>query len=202
MQFLTHTLDVFHSQFLVPAESTSTTIQPSMTSTASLITISTTKSTLQPTPIQAGLSPVYSHTNTNPHTTGIIAGAIVAAIFVLVIISTAIFVVVVLIARRKPKKQVNQDSDMIGNLAYETSQRSDTPRYSDYHAYDYPQLYPQLLSPSEEGKVIDTQEAKASTETRPCTTYIMNMAAQRNEAYGTSLNSSLDKLEYSYVQYC
>ena len=169
---------------LVPAESTSS-VQPSTTSTPSPVTISTTQPTLQPTPIQAGLSPVYSDSNLNPHTRGIIAGAVAAAFFVVVTIGTAIIVVAVLIARRKPKKQVNQESYMIGNLAYETSQTSETPRYSDYHAYDYPQPY---LQSSEEGKTIDAQAAKPSTEARPCTTYIMNMAAQRNEAYGTSLN--------------
>ena len=172
-----------------------------MTSTPSLITISTTNSTIQPTPIQAGLSPVYSDSNPNPHTTGIIAGAVAAAILVVAITGTAIAVIAAIIACKKPKNQVNHDSYMIGNLAYETSQPSETPRYSDYHAYDYPQPYLQLRTCSEEGKTIDTQKAKASTEARPCTTYIMNMAAQRNEAYGASLNSSLDKLEYSYVQY-
>ena len=172
-----------------------------MISTPSLITISTTKPTLQPTPIQAGLSPVYSDSNLNPHTTGIIAGAVAAVILLVAITGTVLAVVAVVIARRKAKKPVNHDSYMIGNLAYETSQPSETPRYSDYHAYDYPQPYLQLLSPNEEGKTIDDQKAKASTEARPYTTYIMNMATQRNEAYGTSLNSSLDKLEYSYVQY-
>ena len=174
-----------------------------MTDTPSLITIRTTKPTLQPTPIQAGLSPVYSDSNLNPHTAGIIAGAVAAVILVVAITGTVFAVVAVVIARRKAKKPANHDSYMIGNLAYETShgQPSETPRYSDYHAYDYSQPYLQLLSPNEEGKTIDDQKAKASTEARPCTTYIMNMAAQRNEAYGTSLNSSLDKLEYSYVQY-
>ena len=112
--------------------------------------------------------------------------------------------IAVIIARKKAKNQVNHDNYMVGNLAYETSQTSDTPRYSDYHVYDYPQQYLQLVSPSEEGKTTDAQKATVSSSTkgvRPSTTYIMNMATQRNEAYGASLNSSLGKLEYSYIQY-
>ena len=144
---------------------------------------------------------MYSNSNPNPHTIGIITGCVITAILLVTITGTIIAVVAAVIARKKPKNQVNHDSYMIGNLTYETSLPNETPRYSEYHAYDYPQTYLQLLSPSDEGKTINTQKAKGITEARPCTMYIMNMAAQRNEAYGASLNSSLDKLEYSYVQY-
>ena len=184
-----------------------TAIQSSITGNTvsnSLVKVGT-KPTLQPTPIQAGLSPVNSDSNLNLHTTEIISGAVAAAFLVVVITGIIIAgVIAVIIAHKKAKNQVSHDNYMVGNLAYETSQTSDTPRYSDYHVYDYPQQYLQLVSPSEEGKTTDAQKATVSSSTkgvRPSTTYIMNMATQRNEAYGASLNSSLDKLEYSYIQY-
>ena len=191
--------------FSVPVEPTSslvyTTIQPSMASTTAVI--KGTESILQPTPIQAGLSPVHSNSNLNPRTTGIITGSVIAAILVVVIIGTVIVAIAANFVRRKPKKQVDHDSYMIDNLAYETSLPNPTTRYSEYHTYEYPRPYLQLLGPDED-KTTDAQKAKVTTSTtegRPCTTYIMNMAAQRNEAYGASLNDSLDKLEYSYVKY-
>ena len=143
-----------------------------------------------------------------PHSTSITTAAVLASISV-VIAGAALIVVIAIIIYRKPsRRHLGRNDSMVSNAVYgttpvhipesmvATSRRGDT--------YDYPRFGLRLLK-SIRGKkpsaVHNNTTVAAVSEgiDEPGNVYAMDFSS--NEAYGTSLSSTEDDFEYSYVRY-
>lgn len=154
-----------------------------------------------PTPqVQSSLTYVNSY----PNTIGIIVGVILVVV-VVVTLTTVIVVLAIRTIRKKNKKYLNRGASMIGNAAYNgTTFENLNARYSTHTGgtYEYAKHGVQNGHKNTEvhaAAAMTINELEASC--RPSTVYIMSMAAQRNEAYGTAQTNDYEDMEYSYIRY-
>ena len=155
---------------------------------------------LQPTPTQV--------TSTNqvpvPQSAGTITGAVLAPLFIIVIIGAAVVVAIGVIIYRKPRRRhLRRNDSMINNAVYGTTPENMAATSRRGDTYDYPRFGLRLLK-SIRGKkpsAVHNNITVAANGDEPGNIYTMDFSSQQNEAYGASFSSIEDDFEYSYVRY-
>ena len=179
------------------------TIQPTPPSSTRAVLVITSTESLRPSPTQE-----TSRTpDPRPHSTSITTAAVLASISV-VIAGAALIVVIVIVIYRKPsRRHLGRNDSMISNAVYGTTpvripeNMAATSRRGD--TYDYPRFGLRLLK-SIRGKKASAVHSNTTTVAdsegdESGNVYTMDFSS--NEAYGTSLSSTEDDFEYSYVRY-
>lgn len=182
--------------------STTNTIQSTPPSSTGAVLVTPTES-LRPSPTrETSRTP-----DPRPHSTSITTAAVLASISV-VIAGAALIVVIAIVIYRKPsRRHLGRNDSMISNAVYGTTpvripeNMAATSRRGD--TYDYPRFGLRLLK-SIRGKKSsavhnNTTTVAVSEGDEPGNEYTMDFSS--NETYGTSLSSTEDDFEYSYVRY-